>query len=44
VHQDFGTGVNVTVASSVVLRAYLAFGGGEGIGSAVRLIGVPVPR
>jgi len=43
-HQDFGVGATVTVASRVVLRGYLAFGGGEGIGSAVRLTGVPVPR
>jgi hypothetical protein len=44
VHQDFGVGTTVTVASRVVLKAYLAFGGGEGVGSAVRLTGVPVPR
>jgi hypothetical protein len=44
VHQDFGLGASVTVASRVVLRTYLAFGGGEGVGSAVRLTGVPVPR
>jgi hypothetical protein len=44
VHQDYGVGLSVTVASRVVLRSYLAFGGGEGIGSAVRLTGVPVPH
>ena len=44
VHQDFGPGATVTVASTVVLHAYLAFGGGEGVGSAIRLTGVPVPR
>jgi hypothetical protein len=44
VHQDFGLGTTVTVASRAVIRAYLAFGGGEGIGSAIRLTGVPVPR
>jgi len=44
VHQDYGVGLSVTVATRVVLRSYLAFGGGEGIGSAVRLTGVPVPH
>lgn len=43
-HQDYGLGAAVTVASRTVIRAYLAFGGGEGIGSAIRLTGVPVPH
>ena len=43
-HQDFGLGATVTVASRTAIRAYLAFGGGEGLGSAIRLTGVPVPR
>jgi hypothetical protein len=44
VHQDYGLGATVTVNARTVIRAYMAFGGGEGIGSAVRLTGVPVPR
>jgi len=35
--QDFGAGATLTVVSRVVLRAYIAFGSGEGTASAVKL-------
>jgi hypothetical protein len=37
VRQDFGVGATVTVVSRVVLRAYIAFGSGEGTASAIKL-------
>jgi hypothetical protein len=35
--QDFGAGATLTVVSRIVLRAYIAFGSGEGTASAVKL-------
>jgi hypothetical protein len=37
VRQDFGVGASVTMLGDVVLRAYLAVGGGEGLGSGLKL-------
>ena len=37
VRQDFGLGATLTVVSRVVLRAYIAFGSGEGTASAIKL-------
>jgi hypothetical protein len=37
IRQDWGVGATVTMLNSVVLRAYLAFGSGEGLGSGVKL-------
>jgi hypothetical protein len=37
IRQDWGIGATITMLNSVVIRGYLAFGSGEGLGSGVKL-------
>jgi hypothetical protein len=37
VRQDWGVGGTLTMLNNIVLRAYLAFGSGEGLGSGIKL-------